>query len=261
MSIESVIETQPFQYADSGQLAVAVIGNPQITCVDTSGFTSGQMIVFIDDAGEKQYHTIDTVDDATHFTCYQNARTTASGLAGNIIYAITALSDFFQVNSAREQQIIRQGGGVGAGLGGNLLSVANTLSIISANEGILIKSVYVRLPYQFTLGSNGVRVQFFNRLAAVGGAGSAIATVGENGFFHVSVENTEVSVNAYIPPLSGNWQIVSVINGLSKPETGADVPFYPLAYVSMLNVPSVINFFYLPVIIGIRIVHAATALV
>jgi len=262
MSIESLLETQPFLYTVSGQLATAVVGNAQISVASTVGFAHDSIIAYVDNAGLLQFHTINTIDNPLQFTCYQAARAAAAGGVGNIIYNITMQSDFVQVRTDRTEQVIRMGGGIGGGQNGNLLSVSG-LSKISANEGILVKSVYMRLPYQFTLGSNGASMQLFNRLAAVGGPGVVVTTLGENGLIKLPIENTEIPVNAYIPPLGINWQLISVINGLVKPETGAlpsPAVSGALAHVSMINVPASLNYQYLPVIVGMRIVHAATTL-
>jgi hypothetical protein len=131
-------------------------------------------------------------------------------------------------------------------------SALSQLSWFSPNEGVLIKSVFFRMPYQFTLADCGLDFFFqanispstvvsFPELSEAAGAGVGL-----------TIENNEMELGVFVRPpaaaIAGNlkWQL---LGGLSS--SSALMP----TSVSMLNTPAALNGLTLPIIFGAKIIH------
>lgn len=117
-------------------------------------------------------------------------------------------------------------------------------SVFNVNSGFLLESLYLRLPYQFTLADGPVYITLNGAYVATGiefqfpeiGAGSIA----------LPIENTEVPVNQFIAaPVNGtgSWRLRARIY----------LPLVPVLVppaVSMLNTPAALDGLTLPVIVG-----------
>ena len=265
MSIESILETAPFGIVvEAGELATAAIGNVTIGVTDRTNWLAGDVIIFIDDNGIQQHHTIESVDAILdEVDVYQAPRAVASGGAANLMYKVTTNSCLFQSDTTYPNNTIYRGDGANP----QLLSDPTGLSLISVNEGILIKSVYIRLPYQFTFAETNFEVRFATRDPATPTAFARVPSIGEAGIINIPLENNEIPINAYVSPDANAvgtglpWSLYAYINNAKgQPIDGVRLtpPNAAInAMVSSVNVPASVEFRYLPVIIGVRILHAA----
>lgn len=129
----------------------------------------------------------------------------------------------------------------------------NQKSWFRPDEGVLIKSVYIRMPYQFTLADSSLFINLYGNVNP--STTYNFPEVGEPGSSGIpcSIENSEIEINTFIAPppaaVAGNlkWQIFGAIS----------VTFTGIApAVSMVGAPTALNAATLPIYVGIKIVHA-----
>ena len=265
--IETVLETKPIDFAPlTGTLSIT-IGAKALTGVGTSFLTQissfglPRSIAILGDTGQLRYMTVVAVADNTNATVEDNALETSAAKAG---FFMTNNAPFFIVSDPKSQSGMPRNRIYNQGVNGDLdLKAVDGAFTINFNEGILIKSIYVRLPYQFTFADTNIGLKL---QAGVGAAQVNLPSVGTNGSIFVSLENLEADVNAYVPPpesaVSGStrWTLEgSFTKGIADPSV-APVNFDDeVPAVSNLSVPTVIPDdlvgAYLPVIIGVRIIH------
>jgi hypothetical protein len=273
MGIESIIERPPIDISLVAGQVVAAIGNTTITDALAGGvwggaFSAGDLVQWIDNGGLVQSGVVQTANLDT-LVLNVAPTTVSSGGVTNLIYQVQNSPDWFIPDSAYPQAVIHAGfDGVGGGsMANDHLETESGLFKIDADEGVLIKSLYIRNPYQFTWADGRVSLELAYRLTSVGGAPIVLTTIGENGNFVMPIENQEVPVNAFVPSPDGitagdTWEIYAKI-GNTIP-TAAIVnpapPDYQYAYVSTVNMPAILEGSIQPLFIGARIIHAATVL-
>lgn len=270
MSIETILESVPMDFTilASAQVTTALLDKTvTITgAVWPVSVIAGSLIAWTADNGTTQYGIVASITDPTNLELTFDAVAISSGGAGNYFFSIGAYPDYFQATESFGRVPVNQG----------LLNVNDIMQTpsgknnISTNEGILIKSVYVRLPYQFTFADTFIDLELGSR-NGTSGAFAFLTQIGEgDGIIHVPIENTEIPVNIYIPPNTSGlppaltWQVNARIKHASafKPN-GTAFPastLESLVTVSTISMPSVLESQILPVIVGMRILHAATAL-
>lgn len=256
--IESILELPPWQpSAGTGTITTAassdaVVGvgtdfDPEVTVDD--------LISWTDDAGVLRIGMVKTVTDDTNIVLYDDAVSVATGVAFSILGPTSV--PWFVANSANfKSPIINCVEGVG-------VFGAQDASLINSNEGVFIKSIYMRFPYQYTMADTPIALalSYFDN-ASPGIRQGPITTVGEDGIFMMTRENNEIPVNAYVPPQSGasTYQIGVTISGALDDPEGTINP-HRTAQVSQINGPSDLDNIVLPIYIGIRVVHAAEAII
>lgn len=281
MSRESLIETQPPEYNDglAGQVATGAL--PSNTLTDALGggtfgtdFVVNDLVAWMTDGNVMEAGVIQGVA-ANALTLYQNVQAVCSGGAGNYIFRVDSIGPYFYPATHAPSAYIRQGFN-GRGVGSFPSAVARVFSVgapfsalskIDSNEGCLVKSIYVRLPYQFTTADSWLNISVETKITGAAGAPTGVTQIGENGYIQVPVENIEIPLNAYIPPsgVAGQtWEIYfNVNNGIPTKPTAIEYPQQrPLRYssISTVDMPAVLTYTFQPVIIGARIIHGDTAL-
>lgn len=272
MSIESLLETDKLAPTVlAGVLCTAVIaaGTIETNNINAS-MVDGAVLLFVADDGSWQWHVQSGAPVGVGpytITLHDTVRKTASGGAGNSVCVVEMNSAFFQPTTTFPTA--RAFCGIGAsGTLEQLLKGPGGEFGIDASEGILLKSVYVRLPYQFTFAETSVPVSFAYRIYGTGGAGVPITQIGEGGLIHIPVENIEIPLNVYIPPkgISGQqWEIVAKLanSDASEPDNTRYNPGLEQIYthVSTLDMNTTIAFEFLPITIGVRMLHASIPLI
>lgn len=256
-----------------GTLDAAAVGATTINGTATTfqtDFDDGDILTFVDSAGERQFYSIDGEPGAqTTLTLAQGLRTALAG--GESFQLATPNSPYFVVRDEQnltyplqDPVLGRIGGGVSSGYRLTAPSITATLiDSISPNEGIRINSIYVRNPFQFTGGSSHYDVIFF-QVNDTSGAESAITELGVNGRIYSVIENTETPVDIYIPPLSSDdddrWGIsAGIVNSKDFQNESQSVLLDSLnARISNVNAPSSMDGLMLPLIIGIRFTYGIT---
>lgn len=263
MSIESILEHQPFGYAVTVAEITTSAGSAAATIGGIGGYaalTAGDLIRFTDDAGTIRTEQIASKDGDPNITLENPAQS----LANDAIVSKISTGSFSQYFFRADNSLLKSGIvtiGPNKAVLGTPGSVPQTK--INANEGILLKTLYLRFPYQYTMSGDPIKILFMYYTA-----GNVfyqnVQTVGENGRgIFIPVENVEIPVNAFIPPppgLKANWQLVGTIEqGVLN--TGVSVlGTNGIASVSNVSAPDVLNGQILPVTLGVRIFHAETAL-
>ena len=135
---------------------------------------------------------------------------------------------------------------------------------IDNSEGIEIKSIYMRLPYQHTMADGPIAISIF-QYDEVGAVHTAIQEIGVSGVLFTQIENAEIPINKFIPPYAVaiangvNWSMEIVVQG--SPLTQNDYAAMALnakqgaPYISTVNVPTALNDELLPIVFGVRFTH------
>lgn len=293
MSIESVIETLPVANWVSVGNVTGIVGSPTIT---GSGFNvtfvsiaSAQVLMFTDDNGRFQTYTVKSRDNDTTLTLDTNLKTAVSANAG---FTQDYLSSpwFMQPDpllaKLRPDRCMIYGFGNHQMYGGqNFLAASGAgdyevFRLFSKEEGILLKSLYITLPYQYTLGMTGITLEM--RYTDTDGISVAIDSIGTKGRFQVPVENQEIEINQYVPVpnantapslnLASGWSLSVGIMDTFKSTTDSDIVFditsrFGSSYPSVSRVvapdsaddPNAdLDNTFLPIRIGARVVHIKT---
>ena len=271
MTKEALLETQaaPSIGANlTGTLNALAVGTNAIVGAGTNfdpEITVGDIISFLDTAGTRRYYTIATRTDDTNLVTSQ-AITTVSGAGIN-----------FQVASMNSPYII--GGDVNAvnpnqlPIYGNAnfnLMAANPLNAalatveqwIDENEGVKLNSMYMRLPYQYTMSSSQIMYQLVYR-DRTGASFVAVPEVGITGGFNITIENQEMPMdNIYIPPYSvaianeNRYGFRTTVPGSRTNQTDigpAIIGSEPT--ISAVNAPSALDGELMPIVFGLKFRH------
>lgn len=269
--IESIIESPAPEYDALTGTITSVIGDETITGVGTSFDTelaASDIVAFLDDTGNLQYHVVDSVTDATHFEARQKARAVGTAKA---IYQLIPFPSYFQPDTDYPNVPVFRPFSAGANnILANVLSSHGSLSKISQDEGVLIKSVYARMPYQFTWADSFLSIGVFSRALSDATIGTRIFELGEgDGVLNIPIENIEVPVDIYIPPNAAavaageKWQILSRVASSITTNSGTRVnpaAQHNYTMISSVGTPTILEHTFQPIIIGMRIRHADTAL-
>jgi len=268
MSIETILESVNIDYAQiSSGKVTSVVGDKTLTisgAVWTGAAEAGDFVSWIGDDGSMQSGVVASVTDANNLELTHEAQVAASNTALNTVFvAGDNTPPLFQAVESWNKVPIRQAVS-------KILQTTAGHKNISKNEGILIKSVYVRLPYQFTFADTFIDVAFTTRQTTTPGD-TVISQIGEgDGVLRLPVENVEIPVNVYVPPNADagsnddTWNLQADVNsgytGSPPSDTSPPIPSAERVTISTVNMPNVLETQILPVIIGVRVLHAATAL-
>ncbi len=215
----------------------------------------GDFISLVDGGGIRRVYRVQTITDNLNVVLATVALSVAAGVtySQSTFAGIASSPDYFVGNNALQKAFIIQG--TARAMATINTSIEKTL--INADEGILIESIYIRMPYQYTLADTPLVVQFLY-LDSSGALIDLIRNVGEDGFLSVPIENVEVPVNAFVPtPITGGtarWQInARILNAdlFSSPISDA----FRSATASQMDADASFNNVMLPIFIGIRIAH------
>jgi len=232
----------------------------------TSELSVDDIITFVDTAGERQFYTVKTITDDLNLTLSQAART-ASAITTSFTTGAPR-SNYFIV---RDNQNLTYPlgdpvlGRIGSGLSGGYRMNAPSINgivftdSININEGITIKTIYIRNPYQHTWGDRSFQVSMY-QVDDGGGGETLIQELGVNGFFFIPNENTEIDVNIYIPPLTtatSGWGLSALISNskTDQNESLSETVDSIEARVSNVSVPSEMDGLLLPLVIGCRFTY------
>jgi len=273
--IETLLETpaqlkEDTDYSPAGTINALAAGNTAVVGTGTNFTTAGPSstslaandILEITDAttGRVIYVTVASVTDATNLTLVENtvrdiaALSTWKKLDGGSPYFISG--DSKTSGELPTKYRVYQDGNTS-------LKGQNSTSplYINGDEGVLVKSIYVRMPYQYTLADTFLGVNFAYSSKTSPGTTNNIPQIGVNGFVNINIENTEIPVNAYVPPYDvlssgiGLWNFkISIYNATVGQNTALATP-EDLPMVSGINVPASLAQEMLPIVIGVRILH------
>lgn len=254
MSIESILEHQDFGYAASTSAITVAAGATAATATNYGNLSAGDLIAYLDDAGIQRFGQIAALPGAPNVTLETAAIAAATAKAVRIGNDQT--SYFFEANNAQLKSDI-----VTIPSANALLSAPNAKSLFSKNEGFDLKTVYLRLPYQYTL-ADGAYVVSFKYYTAAGAFIANVQTVGELGAIYLSRENTEIEVNAFVPPAPGavDYKIHGILSQGVANIGASEQLDSGLFSISNVDAPDVLNGSILQVKLGMRIQHASIAL-
>jgi hypothetical protein len=148
----------------------------------------------------------------------------------------------------------------------DILKTVNGKSKISVNEGVLIKSIYLKFPFNFRPSDSplNVTVKYYDNTNSFVKVVSKIGE--EDGIFSVAKQDQEIIINSYIKPLlptetDSTWQLgIGISNGTTHYDD-VITDTYLTPQVSVVDTPSVLNKTLFPLAIGCRILHADTPLI
>lgn len=259
MSIESILETQHFGYALSTSALTVAAGSVNATATNYGNLTVGDLIRYLDDAGVLRYGQIAALPGAPNVTLETAAQ--AATTAKTMSLQSTPTTRFFESNNA-----VTKVGLVNVAAAQMEMRAPNGLRTFNQHEGFTIKSVYVRLPYQYTFADGQVDIEF-QYFSTAGAFIANVQTVGELGAIYVQVENIEIPVNGFVPALAlpfaanQNYRIHAFMQS-SIANIGVDATADQQSpTISCLDAPAALNGAIIPITIGMRIEHAATALI
>lgn len=227
----------------------------------------GNILSFLDTAGERQFYTVKTVTDDNNIVLSQPTRSVSPILTDFQI--ATQNTNYLIVRDAQNPTFpladpilgkIGAGSAAGYRMNAPSISGANLIDSIDPNEGIRINTLYIRNPFQHTWADRSFMLTWF-RVVNAGGAQSVITQLGVNGLTFQPMENVEVPVNIYVPPLSTRWGLaVQISNSYNNQNSShADIVVDQLqARMSNVNVPASMDGMLLPIVIGCRFTYGLT---
>lgn len=258
----------------TGSLDAMVVGDTTITGIATNfdpEFTAGELITFIDAAGERQFYTIASITNDTSMVINQPIRT-VSNIANTDFNASVIQTPSFVVRDALNltyplgDPIFGFNSTAGFRMSAPDNSGVSARDAIDNDEGITIKTIYVRNPFQHTWADKGVMLIF--RQIVNGGTltETVITQLGVNGEVYIPGENIEIPVNIYIPPFvtaqieSLKWGLtVNVQNAKStQNQSPTEQAESLLARMSNVSVPTEMDGLLLPLVIGVRFTYGLT---
>ena len=267
MGRESILESQPPVYSHNTDTIALTTGSASVVGTSTTftDLTIGQVIAYFNGGPTiVLYGVIASITDDTHLTLKANATVT---IPSTSFYTATINTPFFIGDNTVLRRAVLE---AGINSSNQILKTAGGRGAISKEEGILLKTLYVRLPFQYTMASSSFAIDlFYCDPADSTNVINTIDTIGEGdslGFF-IPIENTEIEVNAYIPPPSSGrmsylgltkWSIGYAIRGSETDPYASMVLEETKESVSQVNAPDELNGVVLPIYIGARIVHAET---
>lgn len=242
----------------------AVVGNG--TNFDPE-VVAGDILSFIDTAGEQQFYTVETVTDDTNIVLAQPTRSASS--AAILFQVSTPNTNYIIVRDSQNLKfpladpvLGRIGGGSSAGYRMNApdLDGAVLIDSIDPNEGIRINTIYLRNPFQHTWADRSFMLTWFQVNDGTS-AQTVVTQLGVNGLTFQPMENIEIPVNIYIPPLSVRWGLAVQISNSYTDQN--EQPVSNLidqlqARMSNVNVPASMDGMLLPIVIGCRFTYGLT---
>jgi hypothetical protein len=259
--IESVLESVPWNTGSAltGTISTTAANSALVGVgtLFTTELTVDDLIFYTDANGLPRNGQISAIADNLNATLRTNAKVTTAGVAYRSVASAGQTIPFFEADSTAFKKPI-----ILTSVNNDILKTSSLKSKISVNEGILVKSLYLRFPYQYTMSDTPITLVFAyydNTGAFVG----FISSIGEaDGVLNIDRENGEIIINEYIAPLTdpllttGTWQIgVSIINGVTNYDDNESFN-YTTPHVSMLDANVDIDGNLLPITIGMRILHA-----
>lgn len=268
MSIESILEHRQSIAPVAAATLTTVEGNAVVSGTGLDAYSINDIIWWTDDLGVWQQNQVKIATSAIAMTLYRVVNSVTTAKIPRIITGANQRNYWFRANSDVSRAFIirpsvdeREVCLLSApGAGDNQ---------ISENEGILVKTVYIRLPYQYTMGAAPFQVGFYY-VDTGGNLIGRVQSIGEDSLVFIHRENNEVEINAFIPPPSqtvfgtpGKWSLSATIETSAGPDLDDDDPSIEsdqLPVVSQVNGPDLLNDQQMPVIVGARILHAGTFL-
>lgn len=265
--IESVIETKHWRTEDptSGTIS-GTAGSPNIVGVGTVFTTDvavNDILVCEDSAGRRATIQVMTITDNLNIVAYDNlVNAITAGTSFTIIKTVDQTLPWFRADNSVNRSPVFNVTNTFSPLGTQ--SQVSFMSEVNRNEGVFVKSVYIRMPFQYTLADSFFLLRF-GYLNTSGVFIGFITELGELAFFQIPGENIEIPVNTFVPtPLTSGtsrWQIgVQVENSLQPDDKSYSANDFDKAAVSQVNGPDSLNGQFLPIYIGLRILHAAVDL-
>lgn len=269
MAIETLLETNAQlridgSFTPTGTINAAVAGANALVGTGTNfnGLTVGDVLEIIDaTTGRPIYVTLQTITDALNVVI---VGTLVRDIAvGSTWHKLSISSPYFVVDdpataAAFPTKFRIYNGGVSIPLK-NQASTTNVF--INQHEGVLVKSIYVRMPYQFTLADTYLAVRFRYSDQSLPLVFVNMVDLGISGVVAVPLENVEVPVNKYVRPYqvvsagTTNWNFNIQIFNASADQRSAILNEEDVPYVSEINTPASLDREFLPIVVGIRIVH------
>ncbi len=267
---EGFFETNPAMTIGSnltGTLNALAIGATALVgtgTLFTSELSVNDIIALIDTAGEQQFYTVKTITDNTNAVLAQPTRTASS--AGIDFQIATPNTNYFIVRDSQNLKfpladpiLGRIGGGSLAGYRMNAPSIGGVVLVdsIDPNEGIRINTIYIRNPFQHTWADRSFMLTWFQVNDGTD-AQTVIQELGVNGVTFQPMENIEIPVNIYIPPLSVRWGLaVQISNSYlhQNEQPVSNIIDQLQARMSNVSVPSEMDGMLLPVVVGCRFTY------
>lgn len=285
---ESVIETLTVANLTTVGNVTGTAGSTTIT---GTGFNStfsniniAQTLEFIDDTGRLlTYAVASRTNDTTLelFSPLKNAVTGNEGFTQNYQSSPWVIQPDPKLQVIRPDRLLIYGSSNNNLYGGTNFSPFGgdgdyqLFRLLSPNEGILLKSIYMTLPYQYTMSGSGITVEM--RYTNTENFSTAISGIGTEGRLQISQENVEIPINQYIrlPTLadegddySAGWGLSMSILDASQSPVNSDLRIddsdrfgASFPSISRVNAPestdvnSDLENTFLPIKLGARIVH------
>jgi hypothetical protein len=248
--IETVLEQQINGYENvTGTLTTAIGSNNAVGITDCA---AGDIIYWVDDAGNARSMVLTAAN-----TFLKNAISVATGVTAYKMSSSNINFHYFIVDTTKIKTRIFMPLNVGVGRLTTGPDIFGGYYKFNKNEGVLLKSLYYRLPYQFTMADAGVSI-----LLNV----STDATTQPYILGFAPLENSEIPFNFYVPPnttgVNNYYELSTYMQNAADIINNAQYsPAINVPQVSMVNVPTELNYNVLPVIIGARIVHSLDMIV
>jgi hypothetical protein len=268
MGIESLIETDiPKGFSLGVGTLTITAGNITVTGIGTAFLTdleSRDVLYYTDDLGNVQYLIVKFIITDTSLQAAYAPLAAATAVPFTLLPGSSFNTFYFIGDNTKKKMPILSPNKFALPLVSRYSSGA--VSKFSINEGVLVKSIYLRLPYQFTLASNTAYVAFYYYLHDTDSY-QIIPSIGEGVIDSFGVdlpltipftnENVEIPLNAYVPPPgAGPWSIAAKLLITDIFTTFSDLSF-EYASVSQIDAPDSLNSIILPVHIGARIEHTS----
>jgi hypothetical protein len=245
--IESILEHKPWDSEVTSGTLSTTSGSDAVSGAGTAFLTeapAGTILVLT--------YQVASVADNTNLTLEEDALSAATGVSFRAIAAANQTTGFFRADNAVPKKPV-----VEITVANSRLANSIGQSQISVDEGVLIKSIYVRLPYQYPMADTPMALTFFylsNSGANLGG----ITAFGGNTVL-IPNENIEIPIDAYVPPPTNSdttWQIAAQIqNAVPDAGSGVSSDHWGTTQISQVDGPDMLNGLYLPIYVGIRMLH------
>lgn len=285
---ESVIETLTVaNWVAAGNVTGAALSDT-ITGVGFNALYANiniaQVLMFTDDAGRFQCYTVKSLTNDTTIVLHTPLKTAVTAKAGftqNYHSSPWFIQPDPLLATLRPDRSLIFGSASSNLYGGTNFFAGGTglyelQRLFSVNEGVLLKSLYVTLPYQYTMGMNGLTLEV--RYVNTNNQSTHVAAIGTLGRFQIPIENQEIEINQFVPvPLqavtgidtSAGWGLgISILDAEQAPVSseyvfdittrfGSSFPSVSreLAPNSTTDKNADLDNTFLPIRIGARVVH------
>ena len=254
--ITSTLETLPWVLSAGGGTITTGVGSKNLT--GATGLAAKDLLFWTDDAGAAKCAQVDDPTGPPP-TAYENADSVASNVAYQKVSVAAQYTPFFKGdNTQRKMPIIVPGAGPVGALTSTIILSSDGATKIDINQGVKIKNIYARFPYQYTLGDSQLKVGIFKMDSALANVDSA-SELGTTGRVYMTTENMPLEVNTFLNPYLTNagtyWHLAATIDGAIANVAAAFNEFLT-PNVSQLNAPDANNGLYIPIYMGVTIEHA-----